>query len=114
MASAAQAPCAIGLAKMTASGLRMVVRLLSVGWGRFQKDKRYPVTTFQTAQRCDDVQPVRQRVFVPVNVIERPVHLLLILFRRSCAVLPKAGRLKPEFTMHPGDRVTSVSAIGSQ
>ncbi len=92
----------------------MVVRLLSVRWGQFQKDKRYPVTTFQTAQRCDDVQPVRQRVFVPVNVIERPVHLLLILFRRSLCRFTKSRQAEAQLTMHPGDRVTSVSAIGSQ
>lgn len=92
----------------------MVVRLLSVGGVDFRKISDIRVTTFQTAQRCDDVQPVRQRVFVPVNVIERPIYLLLILFRRSLCRFTKAGRLKPVFTMHPGDRVTSVNAIGSQ
>lgn len=92
----------------------MVVRLLSVRGVDFRKISDIRVTTFQTAQRCDDVQPVRQRVFVPVNVIERPIYLLLILFRRSLCRFTKSRQAEARFTMHPGDRVTSVNAIGSQ
>ncbi len=91
----------------------MVVRLLSVRGVNFRKISDIRVTTFQTAQRCDDVKPVRQRVFVPVNVIERPVHLLLILSPFLCR-FTKSRQAEAQFTMHPGDRVTSVSAIGSQ
>ncbi len=39
------------------------------------------VSAFQTPCRSDDVQPVRQRVLVPVNVIEGAVHLLIVLSR---------------------------------
>ena len=62
----------------------------------FRKISDIQVTTFQTAQRCDDVKPVRQRVFVPVNVIERPVHLLLILFRRSLCRFTKSRQAEAQ------------------
>ncbi len=72
------------------------------------------VSAFQTACRSDDVQPVRQRVLVPMNVIEGAVHLLVVLSRGPHAGLAEIDTEAPRLTIQPGERLTSVMAIGSQ
>ncbi len=97
MASAAQAPLCYRIGKddgfRIENGGQAAVR---PGGVDFRKISDIQVTTFQTAQRCDDVKPVRQRVFVPVNVIERPVHLLLIFFRRSLCRFTKSRQAEAQ------------------
>jgi hypothetical protein len=55
-----------------------------------------------------------QRVLVPVNVIEGAVHLLVVLLRGPHPGLAEIDTEAPRFTMQPGERLTSVMAIGSQ
>jgi hypothetical protein len=104
----------MGLANRIASGFRMVVRLLSTRRVNLGQIGNIHVSAFQTACRRDDVQPIRQRVLVPVNVIEGAVHLLIVLSRGSHAGLAEIDTEAPRLTMQPGERLTSVMAIGSQ
>ena len=65
------------------------------------------VSAFQTACRSDDVQPVRQRVLVPMNVIEGAVHLLVVLSRGPHAGLAEIDTEAPQID-HTARRTADV------
>lgn len=66
------------------------------GWINLGQVGNIHVSAFQTACRSDDVQPVCQRVLVPVNVIEGAVHLLIVLSRGPHADLAEIDTEAPQ------------------
>ncbi|SAX65722.1 Uncharacterised protein [Klebsiella pneumoniae] len=65
------------------------------------------VSAFQTACGGDDVQPVGQRVLVPVNVIKSAVHLLVVLSRGPHAGLAEIDTEAPQID-HTARRTADV------
>lgn len=90
----------------------MEVRALSPCRVDFRQVSDIQIAALQTPEGGDDIEPVRQRIFVPVHVVERAIDLFVIFLAAPIPIFPRLTVNPPRFTMQPGERATSVMAIG--